>query len=248
MRVEGDPGADPGADPGGDGDVLRLRLIYPARGGCGALAMQQVDWYYDFISPFTYLASHRLAEVEERATVRYRPVLFAGLLGHWEHKGPAEIASKRVFSYRHVQWLADRAGIAFRMPGAHPFNPLPYLRLSIALENEPRAVRRIFDFLWQRGLDPGEPETFSRLCDELGVADAAGRIADAGVKARLKANTEEAIACGVFGVPTFAANGELFWGVDAIDFFLDYLDDPALLQSAAMRGASEVPVGVDRRA
>ncbi len=208
--------------------------------------MPQVDWYYDFISPFTYLASHRLVEVADRATLRYCPVLFAGLLGHWEHKGPAEIGPKRVFSYRHVQWLADRNGIAFRMPGAHPFNPLPYLRLSIALENEPAAVQGIFDFLWQRGLDPGAAETFARLCESLGVSDGVERVADPAVKARLKQNTQQAIADGVFGVPTFAVNGALFWGFDAVDFLLDYLDDPALLQSEAMQRASTLPVGVSR--
>ena len=208
--------------------------------------MQRVDWYFDFISPFTYLARHRLAEIEERAPLRYQPVLFAGLLGHWEHKGPAEIAPKRTFSYRHVQWLADKRGIAFRMPGAHPFNPLAYLRLSIALDNEPAVVHGIFDFLWQRGLDPGDPATFESLCAELGVSDGAERVSQDAVKARLKDNTLQAIERNIFGVPTFAVGDELFWGFDAIDFLLDYLDDPQLLQSESMRRVSELPVGVSR--
>jgi 2-hydroxychromene-2-carboxylate isomerase len=208
--------------------------------------MQQVDWYFDFISPFGYLACHRLAELEKHATVQYHPVLFAGLLGHWEHKGPAEIEPKRVFTYRFVQWLADRSAIPFRMPGAHPFNPLPYLRLSVALDNQPAVVRAIFDLLWQQGLDPGDPATFALLCEQLGVSDGAERIADAAVKQRLKENTEQAIARKVFGVPTFIANGELFWGYDAIDFLLDCLADPSLLKGAAMQRVSELPIGVSR--
>ena len=208
--------------------------------------MQRVDWYFDFISPFTYLARHRLAEIEQRTTLHYHPVLFAALLGHWEHKGPAEIAPKRTFSYRHVQWLADKSGIVFRMPGTHPFNPLPYLRLSIALDNEPSMVRGIFDFLWQQGLDPGDPATFDSLCAELGVSDGVARVGQDAVKQRLKDSTQAAIARSVFGVPTFAVDDELFWGFDAIDFLLDYLDDPNLLQRESMRAASEVAIGASR--
>ncbi|MDH3283032.1 MAG: 2-hydroxychromene-2-carboxylate isomerase [Gammaproteobacteria bacterium] len=208
--------------------------------------MQRVDWYFDFISPFAYLARHRLAEIERRAAVQYQPVLFAGILGHWEHKGPAEIAPKRSYSYRYLQWLADKRALPFRMPSAHPFNPLPYLRLCIALDNEPAVVRGIFDFLWQRGLDPGDTATFDSLCSELGVTDGAARIARDAVKQRLKDNTRRALDCDVFGVPTFAVNAELFWGFDAIDFLLDYLDDPALMQSEAMQQASRVAIGVRR--
>ncbi|MDH3713631.1 MAG: 2-hydroxychromene-2-carboxylate isomerase [Gammaproteobacteria bacterium] len=208
--------------------------------------MQQVDWYFDFISPFSYLACHRLAALEEHAILQSHPVLFAGILAHWEHKGPAEIEPKRVFSYRLLQWLADRSAIPFRMPGAHPFNPLPYLRLSIALENRPGVVREIFDFLWQRGLDPGDQATFALLCEQLGVTDGAECIADPAVKQRLKENTEKAISRNVFGVPTFIADGELFWGHDAIDFLLDCLADPSLLQSAAMQRVSQLPIGVGR--
>jgi len=205
-----------------------------------------VDYYFDFISPFAYLARHRLADVEQHAELHYHPVLFAGILAHWEHKGPAEIAPKRTFTYRYLQWLADRSAIPFRMTGAHPFNPLPYLRLCIALENAPAAVQAIFDFLWQRGLDPGAVETFDLLCAELDVSDGAERIVRDGVKQRLKDNTEQAIARGVFGVPAFVVNGEMFWGYDAMDFLLDYLADPALLQSEAMQQASQVSVGASR--
>lgn len=208
--------------------------------------MQRVDWYFDFISPFAYLARHRLAEIEQRAALRYQPVLFAGLLGYWQHKGPAEIESKRTFSYRHVQWLADKQGIPFRMPGAHPFNPLAYLRLSIALDNAPAVVHAIFDFLWQRGLDPGDPATFASLCAELGVTDGVARVSQDAVKARLKDDTQRAIERNIFGVPTFAVDGELFWGFDAIDFLLDYLDDPQLLRSESMRRVSQLPIGVSR--
>ena len=102
--------------------------------------MATVDWYFDFISPFAYLQSEQLALLGPKTRVRYRPVLFAGLLAAHEHKGPAEIPRKRAFTYRFASWQAKRLGIPFKMPHEHPFNPLPLLRLAHRLRL--RARRR----------------------------------------------------------------------------------------------------------
>ena len=88
-------------------------------------------WYFDFISPFAYLQWQKL-KVIRGCSFEYRPLLFAALLDHHGNKGPAEVPSKRLFSYRHVQWRADQAGIDLRFPPAHPFNPLYALRLCVA--------------------------------------------------------------------------------------------------------------------
>lgn len=208
--------------------------------------MHSVTWYFDFVSPFAYLASHRLDAITEHAGVTCRPVLFAGLLQHFRHKGPAEIEPKRTFTYRHVQWLAGRDGIALRVPAEHPFNPLPYLRLSIVLDNTPAVVKTIFDALWQHGASAADPATFAALADRLGVADPARRIGAPDVKQALRENTEQAVARGVFGVPTFVVGDELFWGYDAIEFLLDYLENPALLDTPAMREAAAARPGISR--
>src|ERR1700694_5840015 len=87
------------------------------------------DWYFDFVSPFSYLQCEQLPTLERSVRIRYRPGLFAGLLKAPGHKGPAEIASKRRFTYRFVVWQAAKLGIPLKFPAAHPFNPLPLLRL-----------------------------------------------------------------------------------------------------------------------
>ena len=97
-----------------------------------------VDWYFDFVSPYSYIALHRLEELP--APVAYKPVLFAGLLNHWGQKGPAEIPAKRRWTYRWCIWWAKSLGIPFRFPAAHPFNPLPHLRLALACGSRPEAV------------------------------------------------------------------------------------------------------------
>ena len=136
-------------------------------------AAARADWYFDFISPYSYLQSERLESLP--FAVRPRPVLFAGLLQHWGHKGPAEMPSKRVFTYRQVVWIARRDGIALRFPPRHPFNPIKVLRLAIALGCELAAIHAIFRHIWAEG---GEVETdagFAALCEKLGVADGGSR-------------------------------------------------------------------------
>src|ERR1700730_15510067 len=131
--------------------------------------MKKADWYFDFVSPFAYIGLLRLGHFAGQLDLRYRPVLFAGLLDHWEQKGPAEIPAKRAWTYRWCNWWAAQQGIPFRFPAVHPFNPLPHLRLAIAAGNTQRAVIRIFEALWTTGSDPGDETAFAQLAHSLGV-------------------------------------------------------------------------------
>ena len=199
-----------------------------------------VDWYFDFVSPYSYIALHRL----EGLNVSYKPVLFAGLLNHFGQKGPAEIPAKRRWTYRWCHWWAKELGVPFRFPAAHPFNPLHHLRLALACGSSPEAVRRIFDSIWRGGEDAADPARFARLCAELGVD--AGQLS--AQKDALRRNTEAAAARGVFGVPSFVADGEVFWGADAIDFLKDFLADPATLRNEEVRRLDALPAAAARKA
>jgi 2-hydroxychromene-2-carboxylate isomerase len=116
--------------------------------------MNKIDWYFDFISPFSYLQSELLHRLPTETEVRFKPLLFAGLLNHWDNKGPAEIVPKRAWTFEHCAWLAHRHGIPMTMPAHHPFNPLPLLRLCIALGATPAAVQRLFRYVWREGKLP----------------------------------------------------------------------------------------------
>jgi 2-hydroxychromene-2-carboxylate isomerase len=207
--------------------------------------MREIPWYFDFISPFAYLQSRLLARFEGRARIVPVPVLFAGLLQHWKTVGPAEVAPKRVWTYRYCQWWADAHGLPFRMPPAHPFNPIRPLRLAVSAGGAAEIVHGIFRFIWAEGRDP--VAEWPALCRALGVADADARVEEAAVKDRLRANTEAAIAAGVFGVPSLVIDGAVFWGVDGTDFALAALADPGLLGRGELARAARVPVGVERR-
>jgi 2-hydroxychromene-2-carboxylate isomerase len=209
--------------------------------------MATADWYFDFISPFAYLQSEQLALLGPKVRIRYRPVLFAALLGANGQKGPAEIPRKRVFTYRFAVWQARRLGIPFKMPPEHPFNPLPLLRLAIACDSSAEAVQRIFRFVWRDGRLPDLPIEWAELVHDLRLPDAQNRIDDPEVKAALRRNTDEAIERGVFGVPTLAIGDDLFWGADATQMAADYLAAGSRWTDPEYERVAALPVGAARR-
>jgi len=209
--------------------------------------MRSADWYFDFISPYAYLQNAALKRFAGQVAIRRRPVVFAALLDHWGQLGPAEIVPKRRFIYRHCAHQAARLGIPYALPPRHPFNPLPPLRLAVAMGATADAVDAIFAWIWGQGRAADTPEGIAALAHHLGMADALSRIAAPAVKAELRANGEQAIAAGVFGVPTLVVDGEIFWGHDATDMVLDFLRDPAPFQTGEMARAGNLPVGAERR-
>ncbi len=208
--------------------------------------MTRAQWYFDFISPYAYLQMVRLPQLHELCELELRPILFAALLNHWGQLGPAEIAPKRLFTYSQVCWLARRDGIALEIPQAHPFNPLKLLRLCIHLGAGYAVVRRLFEFVWRDGCIPENDVAWSELTAELGAVDADEAIGRDEIKRTLRANTDAAIAAGVFGVPTIAVDGRLFWGNDSTDMARDYLRDPTEFAADAARIA-RLPAAAQRR-
>jgi 2-hydroxychromene-2-carboxylate isomerase len=212
--------------------------------------MKQITFYLDFISPYAYLAFEQLPRALQGLSygVDYRPVLFAGLLKHHGQLGPAEIAPKRDWTYRQVLWLAHAHGLPMQMPAAHPFNPLALLRLALACGENGQANRYVcetlFRHVWRGGADAADPQRLASLKALLNPArDPAG---DA-VKAELKANTEAAIARGLFGVPTYAVDDKLFWGLDALGMLRAYLEGDPWFAQGDWEAAAQRP-GAQRRA
>ncbi|KWC21649.1 2-hydroxychromene-2-carboxylate isomerase [Burkholderia ubonensis] len=203
-------------------------------------------WYFDFVSPFAYLQLEQFERLPPTLAIEPRPIVLGALLAHWGQKAPAEIAAKRVFTYRHAQYRADRLGIPFRMPPAHPFNPIRPLRLAIAMGGSLDVIRRIFRHIWRDGHDVASPEGFAALCDAVGYPEGVSAVDAQDVKDALRAHTDHAIAHGVFGVPTFEWDGELFWGEDATAMFVDCVASRAWLDSPEVQRISALPDGIRR--
>lgn len=208
--------------------------------------MRALSFYFDFVSPYSYIAFKRLRELPGDVAVELKPVLFAGLLQHVGQKGPAEIPEKRRWTYRWCTWWAKEHGIPFRFPASHPFNPLHHLRLALAAGPSRENVGKIFDSIWTSGAEASDAAAFTELLQRLGIDPA--RLGAPEVKEALRKNTEAAAARGVFGVPTCEVDGELFWGADALGFVKAFLADPSVLRNDEMRRADALPVGAARKA
>lgn len=191
------------------------------------MSTPQAHWYFDFLSPFAWLQLPRIRALAERSAIAPTPIVLGALLKHHGQLGPAEIPGKREFTYRFVQWKAERAGVALRFPPLHPFNPLGALRLCIAAGGGWEAVTALFEHIWREGRAASTAEELEPVARRLGIDDVAAAMASETAKTALRTNTETAIARGVFGVPTLWADGRLFWGEDATDLFEDWLADPA---------------------
>ena len=201
-------------------------------------------WYFDFLSPFSYLHWQKVKALRATHVVEAVPVVFGAVLSAKGQLGPAEIPGKREFTYRHVLWQARAEGVSLVFPPAHPFNPLGALRACIAAGSGADAVDVIFDWIWRDGRPVDGDAALRPLLDRLGLTPEA--IATPEVKAALRANTEAAIAAGVYGVPTLQIGDALFWGNDAHPFALAALHDPSVLQDPEMQRISKLPIGISR--
>ncbi|WP_313073755.1 DsbA family protein [Melaminivora sp.] len=211
--------------------------------------MQHVTCYLDFVSPYAWLAFERLPRELEglHCHVSYRPVLLGALLQQHGNPGPVGIAPKRDWTLRHVAWLGHALGCGLDLPARHPFNPLPLLRLALACSDDGSVNRfvagSVLRHVWQGGhdaLDPARLDALAELLAEQTRPDPEGGRA----RSLLRANTDAAAARGVFGVPTFEAEGRLFWGLDSLPMLRACLAGDGWFDGPAWDAAHHLPFGL----
>jgi 2-hydroxychromene-2-carboxylate isomerase len=212
--------------------------------------MKQITFFLDFISPYAYLAFKALPQALEGLSygVRYQPVFLGGLLKAKQQMGPAEIPMKREWVYRQSQWLAQAQGVRLDLPAAHPFNPLGLLRLAVASDPQGNPNRYVcetlFRHVWEGGQDAADGQRLQALTTEL--APARDPSSDE-VRDQLKAHTDNAIAQGVFGVPSYAVDGQVFWGLDALPMLRSCLAGDAWFSGPQWDAAAQLPSGIPAR-
>jgi len=182
-----------------------------------------INFYFDPISPYAWLASTQLDQLatDTNLAVIAKPILFAGLLKAHGHQGPAEIPAKRAYTFADVMRRANSYGLNLEGPPAHPFNPLLALRSASAIDNDAQRLhfaKQIMHAAWSEGADITTETVVGRALEQC-EADADSVIVAANsapVKQSLIEATDQAISLGIFGVPSFEYEGELFWGDDRL--------------------------------
>jgi 2-hydroxychromene-2-carboxylate isomerase len=200
-------------------------------------------WFYDFVSPFTYLLLEQHDKWPGFPFV-FTPVMLNELQQHWGQRPAYGVPAKRVYMYRHALFRAEQLGIPFKMPPAHPFDSDKPLLLAVAAKADVHCAREIFRFIWREGRDPSTEEGFAALCERIGLPDGPELIQREEIKAQLRRNTTDAIALGAFGVPTFWLNDQLFWGEDALPMVLYCARTPNWLESREVKRISSLPSGL----
>ena len=207
-----------------------------------------IRFYFDYISPNAYLAWIQLPKLAGKygCTIDPVPVLFAGLLGAHGQLGPAEIPAKALWMAKNNYRKAVQLGVPLNPPAFHPFNPLLALRVSsLPLETAKRTalITALFEAVWVRGLHVSETAIVERISDEIGLSGSAlvAAAQQDDCKALLRRQTDDAIACGVFGVPSMDVAGEIFWGYDDFPFLELFLAGKDPLPPEAIEKSSGPP-------
>ena len=198
--------------------------------------------YYDIISPFAYLYIKQRKRLENKLNITPVPILLGGLFRATDNKGPGEVAAKRPHTYQFCVWQAEKLGIPFRFPEHHPFMTVAAQRLLVQAKADWSMVERAFDYVWMEGKDPNL--SWPGFCTYLGLPADTAKPESPEVKAELIANTNRAKEDGAFGVPALIINQHCFWGVDTIDWALDYLARPGMFEEAPYAYAGNVPNGL----
>lgn len=192
--------------------------------------MKEMDFYFDFLSPFSYFAWLKMGAFSSELNVKvnYKPVALGPLLNHWQIKGPGEVTPKREFLLKQMLRYADAHSIPFTTPKTHPFNSLYALRLSlkgVAGDHQEKVIETFWKAGWQKRIDMGEPDELLKVLREndLPADELYEKSFTKEAKVELKANINEAISRGAFGVPTFYTSDELFWGHDSLNELRNFI-------------------------
>ncbi len=190
-----------------------------------------IEFYFDLISPYGYLASTQIEAVAARLgrSVDWRPVLLGvTVMKIMGMKPLLETPLKGAYLYRDAPRVAGMLGVPFRHHGLKTINSVAALRAFLWLKNQDEKLavlfaKRMYERLWVRGEDITAPEAAAAEAETLGVDAAAllEAVKRPAVKQALHEAVDDAVGKGVFGVPFFIADGEAFWGGDRLPM-LDY--------------------------
>ena len=185
------------------------------------------DFYFDFISPYSFLAHKEIRKIEnkEGCKIRYIPILLGGLHNLHGIKAPAFIPAKAKHMIKDCKLIAEKNEIKFKFNSYFPIRSLNLMRGVLVAEEDNIKnyyIDNIFNTIWQDGLNMNDEIIIQKVLKNLNTNPKtfALRSTSSLIKDSLRKKTTEAYEKGIFGAPTFVVNDKIFWGQDRLEFAL----------------------------
>jgi 2-hydroxychromene-2-carboxylate isomerase len=193
-----------------------------------------VEFYYDFSSPYTYIASERIEKVcrEHGASLDWKPFLLGGVFNEIGSTPAAQIDNKINYLKRDMIMCADYYGVPLNFPEVFPLNSVRSMRGAFAASEQGKLVEYnhlMFRLYFTQGADLSRPEVLGEAVSTIGIDSERflARIAEQEIKDMLRDETNIAIERRVFGAPTMFVDDKMYWGNDRLDFLDRYLKESA---------------------
>jgi len=193
-----------------------------------ALMIKPFEFYFDFISPYSYLAHKELGKIEKKNSIRikYKPILLGGLHNLHGIKAPAFIPAKAKHMIRDCKLIAEKNNTKFKFNSYFPIRSLNLMRGVLVAEEDNcmhHYIDNIFNSIWQDGLNLNDENVLQKILKNLNINPKTFllRVGSSSIKDLLRKKTNDAFEKGIFGAPTFVSNNKIFWGQDRIEFVLN---------------------------
>ena len=189
---------------------------------------KSVEFYFDFVSPYSYIAHKQIQKVEKKNTfkIKYMPICLGGLHNSAGVTPAAFISIKAKYMIKDTKLVSEKKNIKFKFNYYFPIKTVNFMRGVIIAEEdnfEKFYIEKIFNAIWKDGLNMNDQSIIEKVIKNMDINPKTFllRVADIKIKDKLKKLTDDALRKGIFGAPTFLINKKIFWGQDRLSYALD---------------------------
>ena len=187
-----------------------------------------IDFYFDFISPYTYIGHKRIENEEKKINFTYKPILLGGLHKLWNITPQAYIEPKKEFMIADCKMVSKKFKIDFRFNSNFPLNTIKLMRGCLIFNNNQlkKYINLVFDAYWKNNENITDDKVLTKILDniEVNLDEFKKKIEETEVKEKLKFLTNDAFKKNIFGAPTYVVNTKNFWGQDRYEYAIEELN------------------------
>ena len=189
---------------------------------------KSIDFYFDFISPYSYIGHKKIELHNDKLNFVYKPILLGGLHKLWNITPQAFIEPKKKFMIMDCEMITKKLKIDFKFNTKFPLSTIKLMRGCLIFKGEQlqKYIKLIFEAYWRDNMDITDNNVLSNLLEKIGFdfKDFFKKIEEIEIKEKLKNLTHDAFDKNIFGAPTYVVNNKNFWGQDRFEYAIDELN------------------------